>query len=170
MSNPELISLGFDERTFRFKCEQIGMNDARMEMKLRQMQMSPSSPPEGMWAALSRTQSGDLTRQIKSESADFTDFCFRMSRDTICPPEYFPGFWQILASAVPAQVPKTAICKHQTILRERQCADGAADSENLIAICALDEVYNLSGRRVFSVESVCNHRGSEAECIDYAEK
>ena len=170
MSNPELSALGFNEGIFRQKCEQNSMDGERMDMKLRQMRSPPLSAPEGMWAALSRTKSGDLTRRIKSESADFTDFCFRMSRDTICPPEYFAGFWQILAFAGPAQAPKTATCKHQTILRERQCADGAADSEDLIAVCALDEVYDISGRKVFSVESVCKHRGSEAACIDYEVK
>lgn len=139
------------------------MDGTRIGVILRQMQSPSSSAPDGMWAALSRTKSGNLTRRIKSKSTDFTDFCFRMSRDTICPPEYFLGFWLILAFAEPAQVLETAMCKHQTILQERQCADGATGSEEFIAICALDEVYDLSGRRVFSVESACKHRGSEAE-------
>lgn len=170
MSNPELNRLGFSELTFRQKCAESGMESDRMEMKLRQMQSPPSSAPEGVWAALSRTKSGDLTRRIKEESTDFTDFCFRIAKDTICPPEFFAGFWQILAFAGGTGHPQTAACRHQTILRERQCADGPTDSENLIAVCALDEVYDASGRRVFSVESVCKQRGNEAGCIDYAAK
>jgi hypothetical protein len=97
MTNPELAVLGFRESAFREKCQQGGMEAERMEMKLQQMQSPPSSPPAMMWAGLSRTQSGDLTRRLHSESADFTDFCFRMAKDTICPPEYFAGFWKIIS-------------------------------------------------------------------------
>ena len=101
MSNLELSELGFDERTFREKCEQSGMKTDRMEMKLRQMQSPPSDPAEMMWAGLSRTQSGDLTRRLHAESTDFTDFCIRMAKDTICPPEYYAGFWRVLEADSP---------------------------------------------------------------------
>jgi len=101
MSNPELTEFGFDEKTFREKCEQSGMKTDRMEMKLRQMQSPPSDPAEMMWAGLSRTQSGDLTRRLHSESTNFTDFCVRMAKDTICPPEYYAGFWRVLEADSP---------------------------------------------------------------------
>lgn len=92
----EHTGAGFDSDAFQEKCRAAGMDEDRIQMKLKQMMLPTSTPPEAMWTALSRTQSGDLTRRIYSKSTDYTSFCALMAQDTICPPEYYLGFWKVM--------------------------------------------------------------------------
>ena len=91
-----LAQLGFDTDRFRKLAIRAGVDGEKIERTLTYMVKDPPMNPRMAWAGLSATQSGGLTSRLYQQASDFTEFCFRMCRDTICPSEYYAGFWEIL--------------------------------------------------------------------------
>ncbi len=93
-----LEQLGFDRRKFEVESQAAGLACAQIWRVLERMKGAPKITPDEAWESIRSTPAGRIVRSLFKQTPDFTTFCLRLCKETICPPEYFIGIYKLLRS------------------------------------------------------------------------
>ena len=94
--------LEFDERRFTQGVATCGFEPSVLRTILTEIASDPKFDPQAAWTALCKMpppdKSAEITKRLRRQASDFTDFCIQMCRETHCPPYMYASFWDLAKS------------------------------------------------------------------------